>query len=63
MRILFATLVFLASITVFGPRAAAELLGPIGVYLAIGASCFVPFLSRDPPRSSLPGEAGHPLGD
>ena len=63
MRILFATLVFLGSITFFGPRAAAELLGPIGVYLAIGASFVVPFLTRDPPRSSLSGEPGHAVDE
>jgi hypothetical protein len=63
MRILFAAIVVLSSITLFGPRAAADLLGPVGVYLAIVASCFVPFLSRDPPASSLPGDAHHPLGE
>ena len=56
MRILFAALVFLGSITFFGPRAAAELLGPVGVYLAIGATFVVPFLTRDPPHSSIRGE-------
>ena len=60
MRILFAVLVFLGAITFFGPRAAAELLGPVGVYLAIGATFVMPFLTRDPLRSSVSGD---PLGD